>query len=43
MTSADAEKLPELEELKTSAVAVALTELPDLPHILAKNVGSWVL
>jgi hypothetical protein len=33
----------ELEELKASAVAVALTVLPVLPQIRAKNVGSDVL
>ena len=32
---------PELEELKTSAVAVALTLLPLLPHRREKNVGKF--
>jgi hypothetical protein len=39
----DAEKTPEFEELKTSAVAIALTVDPVLPQIRAKNVGSAVL
>ena len=36
-------KLPEPEGLKTSAVAVALTLLPVLPQIRAKNVGNCTL
>jgi hypothetical protein len=34
--------LPELEELKASAVAVPLTVAPVRPHIRAKNVGRSV-
>ena len=31
--------LPEFDGLKTSALALALTEFPVLPHIREKNVG----